>query len=134
MADLPERDVSIEGGWESSLLGISLTTLSLLIMALLVVFPQTSAESFFLSLITATCLMGTGATVLTLVSDYALILSTISIFLLLLFWRLRYHDSLWILILSMVTFLLAIVVHKRSPERRIKGRARVLGNGSARQG
>ena len=125
MTDLPERKIPIEGGWGSSLIGISLTGLSLVIMALMVICAQLGVESFILTLITASCLMMTGAILLTLVSDYALILSTVSIFLLLLFWRLRNIDSLWLLVLSIFTFLLAIIVHKKSPERRGKGRARV---------
>ena len=125
MADLPGRKIPIEGGWGSSSIGISLTGLSLVIMALMVICPQFGVESFILTLITASCLMMTGAILLTLVSDYALILSTVSIFLLLLFWRLRNIDSLWLFVLSILTFLLAIIVHKKSPERRRKGRARV---------
>ncbi len=125
MKDLPEDRVPLEGGWGSSLLGISLTTLSLMVMVLLNLYPQTGAESFILSLITAACLMGTGATILTLVSDYPLILTTISIFLLLLYWRLRHLDPLWLLALSIAAFLLAIYLHIRSPERRRKGRARI---------
>jgi hypothetical protein len=122
MKDLPEEKVPMEGGRGSALLGISLTSLSLLIMVLLVVYPQTGTENFILSLITATCLMGTGATILTLVSDYPLILSTVGIYLLLLFWRLRNLNSIWILGLSILVFVLAIFVHLKTPDRRSKGR------------
>jgi len=51
-------------------------------------------------------------------------LSTVSIFLLLLFWRLRNLSVLWLLILSVFTFSLAILSHVRSPVRRSKGRAK----------
>lgn len=112
----------MEGGWGSSLLGIFLTGVALLIMVLLVLYPQTGPESFILTLISASCLLATGATVLTLVSDYPLILSSVSLFLLLLFWRLRNLDSTWLLVLSILVFCLAIVVHLKSPGRRPKGR------------
>jgi hypothetical protein len=122
MKNLPEERIPMEGGKGSALLGISLTSISLLVMAILVIFPQTSTENFILSLITATCLMATGATILTLVSDYPLILSTFGIYLLLLSWRLRNLDVAWILGLSILSFALAIVLHLRTPGRRPKGR------------
>jgi hypothetical protein len=122
MKDLPEEKIPMEGGKGSALLGIFLTSISLLVMVILVVYPQTGAENFILSLITATCLMGTGATILTLVSDYPLIFSTFGIYLLLLFWRLRNLDVAWILGLSILSFALAIVLHVKTPGRRAKGR------------
>jgi len=121
--DLPEK-VPLEGGLGSSLVGISLTSLSIIIMAIAALFPQSSLENFILSLITASSLLGTGSIVLTLVSDYALILSSASIFFLLLFWRLRNIDSLWILSVSIFCFVMAIVVHRKTSDRRGKGRAR----------
>lgn len=121
--DLPEK-VPLEGGLGSSLVGISLTSLSIIIMAIAAFFPQSSLENFVLSLITASSLLGTGSIVLTLVSDYALILSSASIFFLLLFWRLRNINSLWILSLSIFCFVMAIVVHRKTSHRRGKGRAR----------
>jgi len=124
MAGLPEEKVSIEGGWGSALLGMSITVLSLLMMALIAFFPQSSVESFVLSLITASCLLGIGSAILTLVSDYPLILSSLSIFLLLLYWRLRNTVSTWLLVLSILTFVLALVLHKRNPERRGRARSR----------
>ncbi len=124
MADLPGEKVSIEGGWGSALLGMSITGLSLLMMALLAFFPQSTLENFVLSLITASCLLGTGAAILTLVSDYPLILSSSSIFLLLLYWRLRNTRSAWLLAASMLTFALALVLHKRNPQRRSRARSR----------
>ena len=126
MDDLPEKKIPMEGGWGSSLLGIFLTSLSLLIMAILVAYPQTSPESFILSLISATCLMATGSTILTLVSDYPLIFSTVGIYLLLLFWRLRNLDPVWILVLSVLAFLAAIILHVKTPGRRSKGRSKIL--------
>ncbi len=113
----------MEGGWGSSVIGISLTSLSLIIMGLFIIFPQTSVENFVLSLITAGALLGTGSIVLSLVSDYALILSSLSIFLLLLFWRLRRGDLMWLLLVSFLCFIAAVVVHWRTPGRRKKGKA-----------
>jgi len=124
MADLPEETVPLEGGWGTSMVGIILTSLSLLIMIFIAFYPLSSLEDFVLSLITAASLLGAGCIVLTLVSDYALILSATSIFLLLLYWRLRNLDFLWLLSLSFLTFALSILAHKRSPGRRFKGRAR----------
>lgn len=124
MAGLPEEKVSIEGGWGSALLGMSITGLSLLMMALFAFFPQSTVESFVLSLITASCLLGTGSAILTLVSDYPLILSSVSIFLLLLYWRLRNTESAWLLGISILTFVLALVLHRRHPERRSRARSR----------
>lgn len=123
MSDLPDKEVPLEGGWGSSIIGISLTSLSLIIMGLFIIFPQTSVENFVLSLITAGALLGTGSIVLSLVSDYPLILSSSAIFLLLLFWRLRNGDALWLLLLSLTCFIAAVVVHLRTPGRRKKGRA-----------
>jgi hypothetical protein len=122
MEDLPEQRLPMEGGWGCSLLGISLTTLALAIMGYAALFPQTSSENLVLTLITASCLLGTGATVLTLVSDYPLILSSASIFLLLASWRFRYLETGWLVGASLLVFALAIVVHVRSPQRRKKGR------------
>lgn len=122
MKNLPEERIPMEGGKGSAFLGISLTSISLLIMIILVIYPQTGTENFILSLIIATCLMGTGATILTLVSDYPLIFSTVGIYLLLLFWRLRNLDVAWILGLSILSFACAIVFHLKTPGRRAKGR------------
>jgi len=127
MAGLPEEKVSIEGGRGSALLGMSITGLSLLMIALMAFFPQSSVESFVLSLITASCLLGTGAAILTLVSDYPLILSSVSIFLLLLYWRLRNTGSTWLLAASVLTFVLAVVLQRTNPERRRRARSRRLG-------
>jgi hypothetical protein len=112
------------------MLGIGLTGLSLVIMTVINVYPQSSVANFILVLITAVCVLSTGAIVLTLVSDYPLILSTVSIFLLLLFWRLRNLSSLWLLALSLLTFLLALLAHKKTPDRRGKGRARKASGGA----
>lgn len=122
MEDLPEQHLPMEGGWGCSLLGISLTTLALTIMGYAAVFPQTSSENLVLTLITASCLLGTGATVLILVSDYPLILSSASIFLLLASWRFRHLETRWLLGASLLAFALAIAVHVKSPQRRKKGR------------
>ncbi len=122
MKDLPEERLPMEGGWGCSLLGISLTTLALAIMGYAALFPQTSSENLILTLITAACLLGTGATVLTLVSDYPLILSSMSIFLLLVSWRFRYLRTGWLVAISIFAFALAITAHRRSPHRREKGR------------
>jgi hypothetical protein len=124
VSDLPEERIVLEGGWGSSMLGIGLTGLSLVIMTVINVYPQSSVENFVLVLITAVCVLSTGAIVLTLVSDYPLILSTVSIFLLLLFWRLRNLNSRWLLALSLLTFLLALLAHTKTSDRRGKGRAR----------
>ena len=124
MGDLPEERLTIEGGWGCSTIGISLTTLAMLIMAYAAFFPQTSAEDLILTLIIASCLLGTGATVLTLVSDYPLILSSASIFLLLLSWRFRNLNPTWLVAVSLCVFALAVVTHRISPQRQKKGRAR----------
>lgn len=104
------------------MVGVALTSLSLLMMGFMALFPQSSVEDFALSLITAACLLGSGAIILTLVSDYALILSSAGIFLLLLFWRLRNLDPTWLLVLSFLCFVLSLVVHRGSLSRRTKGR------------
>jgi len=122
MGGLPEERIPMEGGKGSALLGISITSLSLLIMALLAAYPMTSHENFVLTLITATCLLGTGSTILTLVSDYALIFSAGGIYLLLLYWRLRNLEVTWILVLSIIVFAFAIFLHLKTPGRRSKGR------------
>jgi len=114
MGDVPQERIPIEGGWGSALLGILITSLSLVMMCLVAFFPQADVESFLLSLITVSCLLATGAAILTLVSDYPLILSSVSIFLLLLYWRLRYAGATWLLALSILTFLLALALHKKS--------------------